>query len=257
MVSRIREVMMKKIWRIPLFLLIIISLVVSIIIAAVTYTPRVPSTTPVVLGTGHLIDGYHVAYAKDLEARWTAQKFWLHSDGKFLIDLQCDYISEDPRVSKIYFSHDNTSTVEVDFEYVGSVILLVVTATYRDEPFGDFAHEDLTDIIPIVANSVNSRLCFATYEEKFDLPIKKKGMSLYGIELKISWIRVFREKNDGELYYQWMQGDSDVWGGEELEVDKTYNNFSGGFLVYYPIPENMTSPVPLNFNYVKWIRENM
>ena len=242
--------------------LIVVSILVVILITILSFhIYRVNNPTDkveVVLGTGHLIDGYHVTYGKDLEARWTAQNFRLSSDGSFMLDLRCDYLSENPKQSKVYYSSDNISTLELDLEYIGSVILLMVQATYRLEFFGDFTHEDLTEIIPILANSTNSKLCFAKYEGNFDLPSEKKGETLYGLEVRISWIRVFIDKTDETFYYQWMQGDSDVWGGRKLEADKTYNNLSGGFLVYYPIPEEGTSPLlPYEFDYLEWIKENV
>ena len=258
--TRIRNVIMKKIWRIPLFLMIIITLGVSILVAALVYIPRSRSTITILyLGRCCLIDGYHVEYGNDLEARWTIREFWFQSDGRFLIDLQFDYISEDPEISKIYFSI-NTTTVEGDFEYVGSTILLMVSSAYRRLDGTYFRGEDLTDIIPITANSTNLRLCFARYGGQFNLPRRREGTTSRGIAVIFSWIRVFREKNDEELYYQWMQG-SDVWKSEKAEVNKTYSNISGGFLVYYPIPESVTSPLLVRpsyeFDYIKWIKENM
>jgi hypothetical protein len=260
MVSRIREVMMKKIWRTSLFSLIIITLGVSIMVAALVYTPRLPSTISVVLGTGHLIDGYHVVYGESLEARWIAQDFRLSSDGSFMLDLRCDYLSENPKQSKVYYSFDNISTLEVDLDYLGSVVLVKVEAVYEMKGFGDFAHGSLTEIIPIVPEFTDSKSCVIEYEGVFsaDVDVTKVMNQAYGLGVQLSWIRIFIVKNEETLYYQWMQGGYSVWGGEKLEVDKTYSNISGGFLVYYPTPESVTSPLhPYEFDYVKWIKENM
>jgi len=252
----IRSIMMKRIWRIPFFLLVIVALGVSFVAVAVIYKERVPSTPPVVLGTGHLIDGYHVAYDGNLKAKWTAEMFRLSSDGNFKLDLRCDYISENPTSSKIFYSQDNVSISEVDWEYKTSIILLQIGSVYKLEPWGDFAHGDATEIIPNAPKFTDSSSCLIEYRGNFspEVNVTKVMTDAYALEVKFSWIRVFREKNSGAFYYQWLQGDSDVWGGRKLEVDKTYNGLSGGFLVYYPIPESVTLPLlPLGFDYVKWI----
>jgi len=258
--AKIRDVMMKKIWRIPLFLLMVFILGVSITAVAVIYNPRVTPTLPVVLGTGHLIDGYHVEYGENLEAGWTAQMFRLSSNGSFALDLRFDYISENPTVGKIYYSQDNVSTLEVDFEYVTSVALMQVGSVYKLEPWGDFGHGSVTGIMPVVPKYTDSKSCLIECRGNFspNVDVTKVMTQAYGLEFKLSWIRVFRDKNNGTFYYQWLQGGSDVWGSRKLEVDKTYNDLSGGFGVYYPIPESVTSPLlPWEFDYVKWIRENV
>lgn len=258
--AKIKRIMMKKIWRIPLFLLVIVTLGVSFVTIAVIYNKRVTSTPPVVLGTGHLIDGYHVVYDGNLKAKWTAQMFRLSSDGNLKVDLRCDYISENPTLSKIFYSQDNVSILEVDLEYETSIILLRIGSVYKLEPWGDFAHGDITEVVPIAPKFTDSKSCFIEYRGNFSLEVNvtKVMTEAYALEVKFSWIRVFREKNNGTFYYQWLQGDSDVWEGRKLEVDKTYNDLSGGFLVYYPIPESVTSPLlPLEFDYVKWIEENV
>ena len=244
--------------------LIVVSILVVILITILGfYVFRVKNPTDkveVVLGTGHLIDGYHVKYGKDLEARWTAQNFRLSSDGSFMLDLRYDYISENPNQSKVYYSPDNISILEVDLDYVGSVVLLQVGVVYELEPWGDFAHGDLTGLIPLVPKLTDSKSCLVEYEGIFSTEVNvTRVMTLaYGLEVKLSWIRVFTEKNNGTLYYQWLQGDSDVWGGKKLETDKVHSNVSGGFGVYYPIPENVTSPLlPYEFDYVEWIKENV
>lgn len=207
----------------------------------------------VVLGTGHLIDGYHVVYEKDFEAEWTAQNFRLRNNGMFLVDLKCEYKSKDTDICKVYGG--GVSTVG-DLEYVGSVVFLQVSAVYRQEFFGDFTHVDLTEIIPLTADSVNSAHCQTEYSGSFNPPSERKREELYALEIKISWVRIFKDEEN--FYYQWMQGDSDVWSGEKLETDRIYNNLSGGFLVYYPIPEGMTSLLlPYEFDYVQWIKENL
>jgi len=250
--------MAKRIWRIPIFLLIAIILGVSTTAVAVIYTQRVTLTPRIVLGTGHLVDGYHVAYGENLKAGWTAQMFRLSSNGSFTLDLRFDYISENPTVGKVYYSQDNVSTLEVDFEYVTSVALMQVGSVYKLEPWGDFVHGSVTGIIPIVPEFADSKSCLIEYNGKFspNVDVTKIMTQAYGLEFKLSWIRVFIDKNNGTFYYQWLQGNSDVWAGRKLEADKTYNNLSGGFLVYYSIPESVTSPSSMGFDYVQWIREN-
>jgi len=257
--AKIKNVMMKRIWRIPLFLLIVIILGVSSIAVAVIYTQRVTPTPPVVLGTGHLIDGYHVTYGENLKARWTAQMFRLSSNGSFTLDLRFDYISENPTLSKVFYSQDNVSTLEVDLENISSVVLLQVGSAYKLEPWGDFVHGTVTGVIPIAPKFVDSKSCLIEYTGNFspNVDVAKVMEQAYALEVKLSWIRVFRDNDNGTLYYQWLQGNSDVWAGRKLEVDKTYYDLSGGFGVYYPIPESVTSPSSIGFDYVNWIKENV
>ena len=260
MTNRIRNFAIKKIWIITLLLLIITIMGVSI--AACThaeiYNSRTTSTPHVVLGTGHLIDGYHVVYGENLEATWTAQSFRLGSNGSFMLYLEYNYVSENP--SKVCYHADNIlRTHVVDLEYVASVVILQVGAVYELEPWGDFVHGDMTGLVPLVPKSEDSKSCLIEYEGKFlDGVNVTKVMSLaYGFEVKLSWVRIFAKKYLGTLYYQWLQGASDVWGGEMLEVDKTYSNISDRFSVYYPIPQELTSFLrPYEFDYVKWIWEN-
>jgi len=258
MTSRIKEVMIRKIWKIPVYFMLAL-IGASVVTAAAIHVLRSRSTTYVVLGTGHLIDGYHVVYGESLEARWIAQNFRLSSDGSFMLDLRCDYLSENPKQSKVYYSFDNISTLEVDLDYLGSVVLVKIEAVYEMKGFGDFAHGSLTEVIPIVPEFTDSKSCVIEYEGVFsaDVDVTKVMNQAYGLGVQLSWIRIFIVKNEGTLYYQWLQSSSNVWGGKKLEVDKTYNNVSGKFSVYYPIPESLTSPLlPYEFDYVKWIREN-
>lgn len=256
--AKIEYVMMKRIWRIPVFLLIVIVLGASIVAVVVVCTQRVNPALSIVLGTGHLIDGYHVAYGEDLKATWTAEMFRLSGNGSFTLDVRFDYVSENPTVGKVFYSQDSVSTLEVDFEYVTSIALMRVGSVYEWEPWGDFLHSSVTGIIPIVPKFTDSRSCLFEYRGGFssDVDVAKVMTQAYGLEFMMSWIRVFRDKNEGTFYYQWLQGNSDVWGGTKLEVDRTYSDLSGGFGVYYPIPESMTSPSSIGFDYVKWIKEN-
>lgn len=258
--ARIRNViMMKRIWKVPLLPLIIVMLGVSITAVAVIYTSRIAPAPSVVLGTGHLIDGYHVAYGENLSAKWVAQMFCLSRHGDFSLDLRCDYFTENPTLGKIYHSQDNVSVSEVDLEYATSIILLQVGSAYKLEPWGDFTHGEATGIVPVASKFTNSKSCLIQYRGSFspEVNVTELMTQAYAIEVRLSWIRVFREKNNGTCYYQWLQGNSDVWTGKKLEVDKTYSDLSGGFEVYYPIPESVTSPLlPWEFDYVEWIKEN-
>ncbi|MCJ7424864.1 hypothetical protein MUP01_11460 [Candidatus Bathyarchaeota archaeon] len=138
-----------------------------------------------------------------------------------------------------------------------SVVLLRVSAAYELEPWGDYSHESVTGIIPIFPKFTDSESCSVEYSGIFspDVNVAKVMTSAFGLEFRLSWVRVFKDSN-ATFYYQWLQGGSDVWGGRPLEVDKTYNDLSGDFMVYYPIPESVTSAIPLGFDYVKWIKDN-
>lgn len=271
MATRIKNGTSKKIWKIRLFLLIISFLLIIITLGfsigglVLMDTTKPPSTLYISFRSYDFVDRRHIVYEEDFEARWTVREFRFQSDGRFLIDLQLDYLSEDPKTSKIYYSYPTKyTTIEGDFEYVCSTVLLQISSVYiHPYTLHTLITDDLKVFIPITATSVNSKLCFAEYEREFDLPREKRGSStLYGITVDFSWIRVFRDKNDEQFYYQWIPGWSSVSAknDERLEADKTYSNISGDFGVYYPIPENVTSPLLMpsdRFDYVEWIRENM
>jgi len=252
---------MKRIWRIPLFLLIVFILGVSIMAVAVIYNSRVIPSPLIVLGAGTLIDGYHVEYGENLEAEWTAQMLRLSSNGSFALDLRFDYISENPTESKIYYSQGSVSS-EVDFEFVTSVALMQVESVYKvGSSWRDVTYDTIAGIIPNIPKFSDSKSCLIEYRGKFspEVNLTKTMTKAYALVVRLSWIRVFREKNNGTFYYQWLQGNQpSTKAGRELVVDETYYDISGSFLVYYPIPENVTSPLlPMEFNYVKWIRENI
>lgn len=260
MAFKVRSILMNRIWKIPLLLLLVLTAGVSFVAIAVIYNGKTASTPPIVLGTGHLIDGYHVVYDENIKAKWTAQMFHISSDGNFKLNLRCDYISENPTLSKVLYSQDNVTTLEVNLEYVTSIILLQIKPTYKVEPWGDFAHGSVTEIIPITPKYTNSASCLVEYSGNFssEVNVTKVMREAYVLEVKLSWVRVFREQNSGALYYQWLQACSDVWTGKKLEVGKIYNDLFGEFAVYYPIPESATSLIlPSEFNYVKWINENI
>lgn len=237
---------------------------ISMTAVMITYYPRATPTVPVALGTSGLIDGYHVAYGENLKAGWTAQMFRLSSSGSFTLDLRFDYVSENPTVSKIYYSEVDVPTFEVDFEYVTSVSLLKVVSVNKWTQWGDYVNGDVTGIIPIVPKFTDSKSCLIEVKGNFspEIDVTKLMTQTDGFEFQFSWIRVFkdkgvfRDKEIGTFYYQWLQGNTDRWSGK-LEVDKTYHDLSGGFEVYYPIPAGITSPlVPWGFDYEKWINEN-
>jgi hypothetical protein len=251
--------MMKRIWRIPLFLLLVIILGISTTTVVVYYAERPAIVISVALGTGGLIDGYHVKYGENLTARWAAHVFRLSSNGSFSLDLRLDYVSENPTSAKVFYSEDNVSTLVIDPECVTSVVLLCARAAYELEPWGDYAHESVSGVIPIYPKSTDSKSCSVEYCGNFSssVNVTKVMAQAFGLEFQLSWVRVFRDSN-ATLYYQWLQGDSNVWQGRELELDKTYDNLSGGFKVYYPIPESVASAlVPWEFDYVKWIRDTV
>jgi len=141
---------------------------------------------------------------------------------------------------------------------MGSTVLLRAGVTYEMKGFGDFFHGSLTRVIPLIPKSTDSKTCYAEYKGNFSTTVNVTEVMTraYGIEVQISWVRVFEDKNDGTLYYQWLQGRSNIWEGKNLEIDELHHNVSGRFGVYYPIPRNVTSPGS-KFNYVTWIEENI
>jgi len=141
---------------------------------------------------------------------------------------------------------------------VGSIVLLQVSSTYEMKGFGG-SHFALPDVIPIVPKWTDSKSCLVEYAGNFssNVNVTKVLTTAWGIDFRLSWVRVFTDRNDESLYYQWMQGSANIGGGKNLEIDRVHET-SGNYQVYYPIPENVTSTLnPGEFDYVKWIRENI
>jgi hypothetical protein len=252
--SRIRDVTTRKIWRIPSLLLIVVAVFTTT--PVVFYTDRRTPTISVNLGSGCLIDGYHVVYGENLTARWTASAFRLNSNNSFSLDLRFDYISENPTSARVLYSGENVSTLETDLEYVTSLVLFQVCSANRSEPEEDYEFR-YTEVIPILPKSSDSNSCLIEYCGNFPLGINLERIMTQESALNFlySWIRIFRDSN-GTFYYQWLQGGQNVYHLAFVEMDKIYDNLSETLLVYYPIPENVTSPL-LEFDYVKWLRENV
>lgn len=97
-----------------MLLLIVIILGASTATLVVFYTERHTLAISVALGTGGLIDGYHVEYGENLTAIWTAHAFRLKNNGSFSLDLSFDYTSENPTSAKVFYSQDNVSTLEMN-----------------------------------------------------------------------------------------------------------------------------------------------
>ena len=200
----------------------------------------------VVLGTGHLIDGRDIIYGATLKANWHAKTFKMESNGKFSINIECNYLSDNP----------------TNMSYVGSVLLMMVRAEYWSlfYHYGDGSLSPLTDVIPVVCQSSEPDSCFVNYEGNFQIPDEKiESQLLHSFEVQLSWIRVFTDDN-GMRYYQWMQGNQRTYP-KELELDIVYEDETGSFLVYYPKPEWKTHVLlpgfRQQFDYVSWIKQKL
>lgn len=212
----------------------------------------------VVIGTSGLTDGYRVVSATELEASWRAYTS-VKSNGSFSIALELFYLNEQPKMVKFYDADSMMQTQIVedampDLRSITSIIFMQMEAIYKDN-LGDLAHLELTKIIPLLATQVYDREAQIYYEGNYEMPPIRAQEELYAISLKISWLRIFQDRNDN-WYYQWLQGNKDpLLPSNPIKLDEErWTN--GDLLVYYPIPESSTSDV-LGFDYVTWIKEQL
>lgn len=203
----------------------------------------------VVVGTSGLIDGYNAIYDEEINANWKINSFKWQNNGDISLDMT------------FYYNNKNT-----DMKYIGSIglIQLFSTQKYTDENVNDWAHYPATEIIPIVLehnNEFNSNLVLK--EKIIPKYTSDDQIKLEGYEIKISWVRVFRN-GKSKMYYQWLQGNNDIWQEEnKIYIDNEYDDLKGDFLAYKLIPEDATSTIidgleyEKEFDYVKWINKNI
>lgn len=106
----------------------------------------------------------------------------------------------------------------------------------------------------------------SNYVANGDLAPHPPSYEFRGYEVQLSWIRVF-EDSGGTRYYQWMVGTSPSVGASAARIttlNDIHTSLSGSLSVYWPIPENLTSPLSeseigksgAEFDFVSWIAEN-
>lgn len=203
----------------------------------------------VVIGTSGLIDGYNVIYDEEINAHWKINSFNWQNNGDISLDMT------------FYYNNKNS-----DMKYIGSIglIQLFLTQKYTDEVTNDWAHYPASEIIPIVLehnNEFNSNLLLQ--DKIIPKDISNDETKLDGYEIKISWVRVFKD-DKGKMYYQWLQGNNDIWQvGNEIYIDNEYDDLKGNFLAYKLISEDATSTIidglkyEKEFDYVNWINKNL
>lgn len=207
-------------------------------------TPFEKLDTSIVIGTDSLVDPSTI-YDGMLKANWCARTFKMCSSGRFRINIEFTYLSDNPN----------------GMRYIGSVLLMMVWSCYLLEPWGDFSHNPLTNVIPAICQSDGPNSATVRYEGNFMLPDEEMSgyKTLYAFELPVSWIRVFAD-NDGMWSYQWIQGDKNVFSEGKLDLDQVHRDITGSFRVYQPLPETQTTllyPASYEFDYVSWIKKNL
>ncbi len=237
-------------------LIVGITLVLSIVSATSlpgTYaeTSNTRKEAPLVFGTGGLIDGDHVVQGKELKANWRGGAE-LKGDNSFSVGFYPSYLSDNPKSAKYYASpHEVLEEIIPDMRPVTSAVFIQMEAVYKDQS-GNLSRQQLTKVIPVLAIHVSDREINAVYDGTYEMPTRANE-ELYLISIKISWLRVFQD-NNGNWYYQWIEGSKDALNlSNAFKPDET--SATAELVVYYPIPERLTSPESFGFDYVKWIKE--
>jgi hypothetical protein len=224
---------------VSLTVLTISSLLMVVFLTIHASKPRIP----VRLGVGFFVDGYRYIDSASSYGTWRAEEFYINNDGSFKLTLGINYATSE---------HPNVTGAE----YLGSGFLMIVTAVYYDEMTQGVYRTRLSKLIPIIAESLDSKSSIVEYHGNYDFP--NETTNLKYVEVQFSWIRVFR--NNHSFYFQWMQGRISDWEGQTNEV---YQDITGEFLACYPILESETNPHLLcrdfpGFNdYVGWLKENL
>jgi hypothetical protein len=223
---------------------------------------------PILVGTGHLIDGHYVSWDNETKAVWNATSFAMYENGSIKVDLILEYLSDNPTGSTIY----NTTTygsesvpTSGELRYLTSIVLARVRAEYYAKQLGTGTTPSLSEVIAVHARNIDNHTSFASFRSNYNtseeyLPPIPPIYELRGYEVQLSWVRIFAD-DSGTRYYQWLQGKSPYAEGftNVAEINKEYTSLSGSFEVYKPIPERAASSLgqDMNFDYEMWISENV
>ncbi|GEM_PF-6189154 len=235
-----------------IFLIVLSAISVTSLSDAYAETSSSGTVTPLVYGTGGLIDKHHLVQAKELKANWRGGAE-LKGGNSFGVGFESFYLSDNPKSAKYYASSGEIlEEIIPDMRPVTSVVFIQMEAVYKDQ-YGDFSYQQLTKVIPVLAIHVSDREINAVYDGTYEMPTGKANEELYAISIKASWLRVFQD-NNGSWYYQWIEGSNDALDlSNAFKPHETWT--TGDLVVYYPIPERLASPESLGFDYVKWIKE--
>lgn len=140
-----------KIFLVCFIVLLISSCVIILFINMYITGARVK--LPVRLGMGFFVDGYYINRNR-LDAMWMAENFYMNNDGSFAITLTANYTASE-------------SSSVIDAEYVGSGFLMIADAVYDSSLYEGVYRQYLSGLIPVIANSTNSRSCIIEYQGKF------------------------------------------------------------------------------------------
>jgi hypothetical protein len=220
----------------------------------------------VLVGTGGLMDGNYASYDVDSKASWNATSFAMYDNGSIKVDVTLEYLSDNPTGSAIYnttiYGSESVPT-SGELRYLTSIVLARVRAEYYAKQLGTGTAPSLSEVLAVHARNIDNHTSFASFRSSYNtseeyLPPIPPIYELRGYEVQLSWVRIF-EDNDGARYYQWLQGITNYGNSaQNVKLNQEYGLLSGSFLVYAPIPENLTSrEIEFGFDYVTWINENV
>jgi hypothetical protein len=226
--------------------------------------PKEPEKPRVLVGTGHIIDGYYVTYDKGFKATWNATSFAMYDNGTISFDMTLHYLAPNPTKSIIYnvtTGGDQPVNSAGELRYVTSIFFARASAWYQyTGPFDDFLGQPLTKLVVLNAKTIDNQTSSVSYRGAYEVPKDNPQYAEFRYyEVQLSWLRIF-EDSEGNRFYQWMQGRENCGYGyckSQMGVYNQNQTLSGSFGVYMPIPEKLTTTKGFGFDYVKWINENI
>ena len=148
----------------------------------------------------------------------------------------------------------------VPYPTLKDFLFVQVTANYLYPYQGDFHHEPLTEVVPLVARRSSRQSAQFTLDTTFRIPpvVKDKegGLLLWGLGVSLTWVRVYGEGGD-RYFHVWPGGSShNLPPAAPAAFDQAPAPLAGGFLSYKVLPEGaLGGSYP--YDYRKWVRDHI
>ncbi|MDX9953725.1 MAG: hypothetical protein RBT75_06505 [Anaerolineae bacterium] len=206
------------------------------------------SEIPIFVGKMTLNEGNNSGFTQQYAVSWTSDDLRITTDGKVSGTFQV--------------TCNGPMAVYAQFK---DVLFFQVDGNYIHPRFGDFLHQPLSAVVPVISEASDERSAKFQVETTFKVPPLINdidgGMPLLSLDVTLTWVRV--TKSEQQLFVQVFAGDANRYPNKpQIGFDQEPQTLTARFGYYAVLPESAIKGGRAlqpegEFEYASWLRENI